>query len=184
MVRAPWNIDTIKSNNSFLGTSYINTCTAFNINSSKTLMGHLMTSKNNFETINNIKARLEDFISQHKVKSAMIIGSKSPTTPVADISFLKNTAVGEIAKETFDKNSSKLFNLIHNILVPLRPSVFKGHRTPSANSSYVHDTENDITYICTYINNLKNEFVKDKNTLNKAFDYIKISPKDKLDFSI
>ncbi|MBQ8635964.1 hypothetical protein IJ425_07420 [bacterium] len=182
-VGEPWNLSSIRTKSNYLGTSSINNCTGFSLNSEEPLLGHLMTSEENFNKLDKIKSYIENYIQTHKIKSALIIGSKSPNTPIADFSHLKGIVPDEyINNKLYDKNSFKLFQFIENIIKTLEPTIFKGHKCPNSNTSFIYDSPNDTIYVCTYLDTFKNVFVKNKEDLKNAFEKIKLSSKDNLEF--
>ena len=184
-VREPWNLSSICTASKYLGTSNINNCTGFSLNSESPLLGHLMTSEENLSNLDKIKSYIENYIQTHKIKSALIIGSKSPNTPVADLSYLKGVVPDEyINIKMYDKNSFKLFQFIESIIKVLEPTIFKGHKCPNSHTSCVYNSKNDTMYICTYLDTFKNIFVKNKKDLKNAFEEIKLSRKDSLEFLV
>ena len=184
-VGEPWNLSSIRSKSNYLGTSSINNCTGFSLNSDEPLLGHLMTSAENFSNLDKIKSYIENYIQNHKIKSALIIGSKSPNTIIADFSHLKGIVPDEyINNKVYDKNSFMLFQFIENIIKTLEPTIFKGHKYSNSNSSCVYDSKNDTIYVCTYLDTFKNIFVKNKEDLKNAFEKIKLSSKDSLEFLV
>ena len=76
----------------------------------------------------------------------------------------------------------KLFQFIESILKPLEPTILKGHKCANSHTSCVYDTNKDTMYLCTYLDSFKNIFVKNQDDLRKAFDEIKISSKDSIEF--
>ena len=94
-----------------------------------------------------------------------------------------NIALPENFNETIkDKNSSKLYSFIKDVLKPVNPTILEGHKNPNTNSSFVYDNKTDTAYICTFLDFLKGSYVKNKEDLNNAFKNISVSKNDTIDF--
>lgn len=184
-VDKPWNLETVKKSSDWVGTSDINTCTAMVLDSGESLMAHFMTSVENFEKLDIIKNLIKQFKQENPIKSVLLVGSKSPNVAEADLSHLKGMlpeSYWHTLEPTFNPKSSELFNELHPCIQDLNPTVLCGHKNPNTSSHIVHDSKNDTSYICTYIDNVKQEYVKNSDDIAKAYEKISISPNDTVEF--
>lgn len=180
IVDEPWTFADSKSSRDYLGTLAINTCSSLNIaGTEEAVMLHLSTSRENFKNLSNIAKNLLKLPKDYKIKSALLLGSKSPDTLGLDpLKFPQKNG-----NSLFDSKSKPLFEMLENMLKKFDLSVFEGHASANTGTHYIYDVKND-TY---YINTKPNVFdpksrIRNWDDLRKAFDRIEISPRDEIDF--
>lgn len=182
-VDEPWGFAQTKFSNDWLGTSAINTCTSLNLvkQQNQAMMFHLATTKENFTNFFKYFLPFTKLPENFKFKSVLMIGSKSPTTPGFDAKWLKNLENIQM----YDKDSSKLFEMIEDVVKRFSPTIFQGHSKANTISNYIYCVKNDTYYINTMFDIFDpKSYVKNFADLKRAFDRVEISPRDTLDFIV
>lgn len=180
IVDEPWTFADSKSSKDYLGTFAINTCSSLNIaNAKEAIMLHLSTSKENFENLPKIAKSFFKLPKDYKIKSALLLGSKSPDTPGLDpLRFQQKNG-----NSPYDFKSKPLFNMLENMLKKFDLSVFEGHAGANTGTHYIYDVKNDTYYINTKLDVFDPKSrIRNWDDLRKAFNRIEISPRDEVDF--
>lgn len=187
IVDEPWGFAQTKFSKNWLGTSAINTCTSLNLAKSsvnhqaQAMMLHLATTKENFVNFYKYFYPFTRLPENFKFKSVLMIGSKSPDTPGFNIEWLKNKKNIQM----YDKESSKLFEMIEDIFKRFNPTIFQGHSNANTVSNYIYDVKNDTYYINTMLDICNSgSNVKNFDDLKGAFDRVEISPEDTVEFIV
>lgn len=180
-VTTPWTINSGKTSDNWLGTYGINTCVGGVLGSNdKGTMQHFRVLKDNFENIDLIEYLVNAFNTIFPVKTAVLIGSKPKNVPVGSIDYLIKE--NHIMSKAYEPDSEKFMEAMKKIYAKFNPSVFEGHNLPNAGSSMLYNVKNDTTYICSFIDVLKNKYVKNAEDLKKVFKNIQISDRDTVHF--
>lgn len=187
IVDEPWGFAQTKFSKNWLGTSAINTCTSLNLAKSsvnhqaQAMMLHLATTKENFVNFYKYFYPFTRLPENFKFKSVLMIGSKSPDTPGFNIEWLKNKKNIQM----YDKESSKLFEMIEDIFKRFNPTILQGHSNANTVSNYIYDVKNDTYYINTMLDICNSgSNVKNFDDLKGAFDRVEISPEDTVEFIV
>ena len=178
-VNEPWTLKESLFSDTFLGTSGINTCSSATIAlDNEGFMMHLSSSNSLKNVKSFIEGGLKNLIDSARKKSVLLIGSKSEKTPVISPEY-----IGGIVE--YDLKSSKLFELLKTGFQKYNPTIFEGHKLPNTGTNYFYDVKNNTYYINTMLDMFDAKTsIKNWDDLDKAFEKIIISPKDKVNFIV
>lgn len=173
----PWSMNETKISDTFLATKDISVCTSGSIaTKDNTIMLHLLpTFGKNLVDMNEFIKNSIDTLSETDIKSLLLIGAKSSSSNSFGFSTMNYVYL----------ESQNFFSVLKNAVKRFNPTIFEKHMKSRCETNYIYDFKNDTYYINTMLDKFdRTSSLKNMNDVHRAFDSVKISPRDEVGFSL